>query len=484
MIKAKSSIRFLALILLLALMCTAFSGCGVFSLNRRGTEESDDTTNDTTALDTDSFRPYERDYNSDVNYFLKYIGSKNYSGGACKIVVAGRNIITPDENTSAVMAKDFNERNNAVRDYIKLSIVSETTDIDTMYEQLRQSAMSGSYYADVILAPQSAISTLAMGGYIANLRSLPSYDYNAPFLYNTSIAAGAGGEMMYAAAGPASLEPDALHGIFFNKDIIAAAGLESPYDLVDRGEWTADKFAEYIAKTSAAGYGTFGAERTSNYLTDLFYFSFDARLTEYTVGQYPTLALNSEASFAAAHRSSDIVNSGSYIGEGAINAFSAGNLAFLAERLDCVKTLANSPCNWGLLPLPKYNSEQSDYKSLVNSNVAMFFAVPISAPDYSMSGDVINAVNIMSYGYTRDAYADNAAYYYLRDNQSIRMMSIILENPVYDGAYTFGGDSTAIEAATYGAIRNNTYGIASVENSAAAYAEQFASAMYNIFSID
>ncbi len=470
--------------LLLAISIFAFSGCGVFSLNRipensRSEETTADHKNDIT-----DFRKYDADYNEAFIEFEKYTLNKDYSGGACKIVTSGRDVITPDETTSTVMSEEFSNRNAAVGKVLNLSIVSETVDIDTMYEQLRQSMLSESYFADIVMIPQNKISGFAALGVIRNLRSMPSFDYSARFLFSTSVAAGGGGDAVYGVASYASLEPDSLCGIYFNKDILSSLGLESPYALVKKGEWTVEKYKEYAAAASAAGYAVYGAESTSEYLTDLFYFSQGGRLIDYQIGQFPTLLIGGEQSLNIARSASSVVNTGPAVFEGAVDSFAGGKSLFLIEKLSCVKTLADAACNWGLLPLPKYSADQQSYSSLAVSDSAMFFALPTGAPDYTMSGDVINAVSIMSYGYTADAYVTDAMYYYLRDNSSAEMMGIIMSNPVYDGAYTFADRNDAVWCATYGAIRSNTYGTQSVENAVGYWADSFTNSMYNNFTVD
>ena len=470
--------------LLLLLTVSMLSGCGIFTFNRVSDGEDSEVSESETDTESEKYRKYNEEYSSMLDSFSKYFDNRDYGGGACKIAVAGRNVITADENTSTVLSAEFEERNGAVGDRMKLSIVSESTDADTMFEMLRQSSLSGDYYADLVMIPQSKISAFAASGIITNLRSMPSFDYNARFLYASSVAAGGGGAAVYGVAGPASLEPDALSGVFFNKGIIDSLGLESPYNLVSRGEWTIDKYVEYASAASAAGYYSYGAQNTSGYLTDLFYFSAGGRLVDFQVGQYPMLALNNEQSYALAGAASSAVNIGGAVYDGAIDSFAAGGTAFLVEKLSCMKILANAACDWGLLPLPKYSVEQQNYSSLANSEDALFFALPISAPNYTMSGDVMNAVNIMSYGYTTDAYISDAVYYYLRDNASAKMMSIILSNPMYDGAYTFSDRDDAVGRATFGAIRNNTYGVESVESAVGYWADSFNNSMYNNFTVD
>ena len=166
-----------------------------------------------------------------------------------------------------------------------------------------------------------------------------------------------------------------------------------------------------------------------------------------------------------------------------IGAFDSGNTLFLIDRLSTMETIANSSTDWGILPLPKYSAEQENYISLAYYEDALFFAAVPTISDVQKASDVLMALNITSYGITTDAQVRNATYLYLRDNDSIRMLDIILKNAVYDFAYTFANSNNAIPSATFSAVRNTTGGISSLQRYLDMWGGYFENAMYQLFSV-
>ena len=472
-----------------AAVLTAFllCGCGIFSLNSPSDKNTD--TDDTTSPDTatETYEIYNGDYANEMISFMNDLSGKDWNGGACKIVTSADDLISYDDNSSLVISKEYEERNTAVEETLHISILCEKHASDTMLADIKAANRAGEYFADLIMLPQSQMGAYIADGAVANLRTLPGFNYEAGYYYPSSLGAGGGGNAIFAAAGPASLDPDCLSAVYFNTELCEKAGLESPYDLVDRGEWTVDKYLEYCAAVSSldGDYASWGAQNTSPYITDLFYFGCGEKLTNVSLGYYPSIAVGGESALAAMTKVTACVNAdGSVPALESINTFASGGSLFLIDSLSAMKAIVNSPCQWGILPMPKYDTQQEDYYSLAYYSDAMFFCVPLTAPDYTLAGDLLAALNIYSYGYVRDAYTTDASYYYLRDNQSIRMMSIIMENPVYDMAYTFADIYDAVPNATFAAIRNNAGGISTVERYINMWGTRFDNAMYQLFDVD
>lgn len=475
----------LSLLLSLAL---CLSSCGVIYFNR-GTEGENSDTDGVTDAVTEDLDKYEQNYSNDVTSFMKDLSGKTYGGATVQIAVAGKDLIIPDDTTPTVIADDMREAVATVEEKLDISIITKKTDPDTMLDSLKASVRSGDYYADIVMLPQSYIGAYVAADAVINLRSLPGFDTNPGYIYPSALSAGTGGDSVYAVAGPASLDADSLSCVYFNKSIISSLGLESPYDLADRGEWTKDKYAEYANAVSTLSgeetYYSYGSQNTTPYLADLFFFAFGGILTESNIGYYPVLSLNGDASAACVESVKGAVNLPSAYGSSleSIDAFLSGKMLFLVDRLSTMSSLANASFDWGLLPLPKVDSEQENYISLSYYEDAMFFAGAATATDYEACADVISALNINSYGYKNDAYILNASYYYLRDNRSMTMLSYILSNPIYDFAYSFGEKNSYVANGTFMAVRNTVAGISSLQRYLDMYNRLFENSMYSMFKV-
>ncbi len=462
-------------------------GCGVVSVLSPSGKDEETTKEEETTAPYD-FETVKGEYSSEVDLFMKDLSGEKYNGAAVRIVTAKEDLIVPDEQTGKVISEDLTERNEAVENTLGVTLYTEQRDADIMLTELKAAVKSGSYYADIVIYPQDMIGAYVTGGAVINMNSLPGFETDTGYYFDTSVAAGTGGDAVYAVAGPASLNADGLSCIFFNKDMIKAAGLESPYSLVDRGEWTIDKYIEYVNAGAALGgeYYGYGAQNTTPYLSDLFFFAMGEKLTTSALGYYPSIAVPNDRTNTIVEKIRNATVNAKISGSAltAIDDFKSGKTLFLIDRVDTMKVLANTGTDWGVLPLPKYDSQQKDYISLAYYESAFFFGAVATSPDFARTADTIACLNIMSYGYTRDAYVTNASYHYLRDNESIRMLSIVTENPVFDFAYSFASSYNAIPSATFMAVRNAVANVAKVERYVNMWRGQFENSMYYLFDVE
>ena len=474
-------------LLIILLLQTLLCSCGVVSVLDAPNDD------ETTAPKTETEAPpalnvVQNEYGADVEKFMGDLSGGKYGGVSARIVAPKKNMILPDETQSKVISEDMVERNLAVEDTLGIVLTCEERDPDLIYSELRSAKNSGTYYADCVMYPQNMIGSFVTGGAVINMKGLPSFETDKDYYYQSAVAAGTGGDAVYAVAGPASLNEDGLSCIYFNKAMIEKAGLESPYALVDRGEWTIDKYIEYVKAGGAleGEYYGYGAQNTQTYLTDLFYFAGGETLTVSDLGSYPALNMGGQNVVPLIEKIREATVNAESSGSAvlAIDAFNSGNTLFLIDRLDTMKSLVNSKTDWGILPMPKFSKDQAKYLSLANCEDAMFFSAVATAPNYAMSADLIAALNIMSYGYTQDAYVAEATYYYLRDNESIRMLDHIVKNPVFDMAYSFSGTYNAIPSATFMAVRNAVAGVSTLERYIGMWQGQFSNAMYYLFDVN
>lgn len=474
----------MALVLTILLLSVLLDGCGVVSII-----DAPDSLQETTAKETE--REPERldvfvgDYSAQVDGFMSDLTGDKYNSATAKIITAKKSLVMPDDKMSKVMSDELTERNKQLEQLLGVTLACEERDADTMLAEIRAADKSGDYYADVIMYPQSMIGAFVMGGAVINMKGLPGFETDCGYYYETAVAAGTGGDAVYAVAGSASLDPGSLSCIYFNKDMIKKLGLESPYSLVDKGEWTLNKYVEYSKAASGhkSGYNAYSAPNTIEYMEDIFFFGAGERFTDSTLGEFPVLRPVTDKSKAIVEklRVATLEVRTTALEVDGIKEFAKGNTLFLIDKLSSAKTLANAKTDWGIVPVPKYDENQENYYSLSYSEEAMFFGAVATAPNYDMTADIIAGINIMSYGYTEDAYVKDYTYYYLRDNSSVRMVDTIVKNPVFDLAYSFAGSYGSISSATFMALRLAVAVGSDIENNVSASTGSFNSAMYSLF---
>ena len=445
-----------------ALIC----GCGIIIVNSPATAETQEaeSADDTTSYEVTEHKPHISDTAVMARRYLKSVPKKDYGGSVFLITSAKEGVVAPSENSGAVISSRLLERNEKVGNYFNLSISTKTAKPEDMLANISANVKSGTYFSDIIFIEQAYIYQFMVQGYLTNLTSMPSLDLNAEYFYSSSVdAAGAAGKT-YAVAGPATISEDSLSCIYFNKALLNAAGLQSPYELVETGNWTWDKFGEYLKSTSALNKYSFGTQNAQIYFADLVYFSCGGRFTNAVEGGYPVVAMDKKFGTEITEKTASLLADSKYYTDSmsAIDRFNSGEMMFLIDNISTAYTLANSSVDWGILPLPKYNAKQESYISYVNPEEAMFMAVVPTVTDTDKVSKVMSVMNIYSYADLADSYVENAMNYALRDNTSCNMMSYAMKNPVYDFAYTFSPYNQAIANISYTAVRNPASGFHTV----------------------
>lgn len=468
------------------LICAGlFSSCGIITVNspaksEAATEESAEVT---TSYEVSYHEPYKEDYSNDSYKFLKKIPQKDYGGSVFLITSAKDGVAAPSDNSGAVISAELLARNKAVEDYYNITVTTKTVEPEAMLTDISANVKSGTYYSDLIFIPQSYIYQFMVKGLLMNLSSMPNLNLGASYFYTSGVQAAGANNKTYAIAGPATLTEDAFSCIFYNKNLVSNAGLASPYDLVDSGEWTWEKFGEYLKSAQTIDCYSVGTQNAKIYLADLVYFSCGGRFTNSVAGGYPTIAMDTKFGEEIVSLTKSIFADPKYYGDSmtAIERFNSGELMFLIDNLSTSYTLANSKVDWGVLPLPKYNKEQVSYLSLANVEEAMFMGVVPTVTDTDKVSGVMSVLNIAAYGSMTDAYASNAMNYCLRDNASCRMYDKVLEMPVYDFAYTFSPYSESIASISYTAVRNPVDGFQTLTWYINAWGNSYNNAVYRLF---
>ena len=115
--------------------------------------------------------------------------------------------------------------------------------------------------------------------------------------------------------------------------------------------------------------------------------------------------------------------------------------ALWITNLQIVIRLRNLETAFGIVPVPKYSEDQDKYANVVWT-VGSYVAVPKSSGDVERTGIILEALAAKSTEVLRPAYYDKALTgKYLRDDESVQQLDIIIGERVYDLglAYNFGG---------------------------------------------
>lgn len=174
---------------------------------------------------------------------------------------------------------------------------------------------------------------------------------------------------------------------FYNKDLIAQAGLTDPYELAAKGEWTYDKLYEYAEKISALSDSTYGftiwnysSPNDWNILLDWTWSHgasfFDEAMTKCTI--------NTPEGIAALQSYMDCIESGLTTTPDSSVDFASGQLGFTRNTISLKGTLTDVDFEWDILP----NPVGSDPEAPVAVGVAAY-AIPKGAAHKEAAIEVI-----------------------------------------------------------------------------------------------
>lgn len=462
------SLKLIALSLCAALFLSLSSCITVNSPVKQETMAADTETESDSAETTDyDYYIVENNFIRERDRYLNIIGSEDYNGAAFMVATPTPSLIEPD-NTPTAMSKFAYDRRQELEARYNIRLSCKNVAADAMYEEVRAACLANDFYADMLMIPQYMVHMYITSGSLMNMNSLPFADFESGYNIESGVSAGSALNATYALGAWISLDFGSLPAVFFNKDLIAATGLEDPYDLVRRGEWTWDKFHEYVgaipslneklASESLPAVSSYGIRNDPDSLSDMVYFSEGNVFVAAGQKQYPSIATNTDGAYHALENAKILLSDPMKVApENAVSSFSDGKSLFLIDRLDTMNTIKSSDAVWGVLPLPKGSAEQKEYCSLVPCG-SLMAAVPANSTGAEKVSRILSALDAYSLGYVQDAYLTDCMNYSLRDNDSIRSVELICYGAVWDMAYTVGGGDVSVQNATYAGFRSAAAG--------------------------
>jgi len=256
------------------------------------------------------------------------------------------------------------------------------------------------------------------------------------------------------------LDKGAINVFVFNKKLQADYQIEDLYSLVTTGKWTLGKTLELARQISDDLNGDGKMDENDRYGLLYYRDSMPAFLSG--AGEYiarkdendlPYMSFNSEKVYSALESIYEVI----YDENVAFHTMRAfGDAGFIIEgnkmfqndqallryiRMMEIEDLRSMETDFGILPFPKYDENQKNYLSLVNSIICPGLAVPSTA-DPEISGAVLEAMAYESRYILLPAYYDVMLKTKVsRDSDSEEMLNIIFGNTTFDlgGIYAFGG---------------------------------------------
>lgn len=323
------------------------------------------------------------------------------------------------------------------------------------------SAPNGDFQAVITNTVHSG--KFATNGLLWNLNSdeIEYMNFEKPW-WDTNMAQGMSiDNRLYFATGDLLIsDNDATFVLLFNKSIALDCQLPDLYAMVENGTWTMDSFYEFEQMAVQDNNGN----AKLDYDTDVCGFAFTGdvpycmlfgggvTMCQKDEADIPVYQLNVELAQNIAEKGKLIFSKDHTIDMNAVvnssgipiydignKTFGEGHALFMGEVMQCVTRLRSTDANFGILPYPKYNTEQTDYYSMMHLTASC-----VSIPR-SIKGDELVMVNSMIEAMAYHSVDTLTTQYYeinlktkgAKDEQSGPMIDRILSTRVCDLSYYY-----------------------------------------------
>lgn len=320
-------------------------------------------------------------------------------------------------------------------------------------------------------------ATLATGDVLHNLYDIEGLQIDAPWWnqsFNESMTYA--GQLYFTIGDIGLVNKNSTAALYFNLELWDKYHLSdkfggNPYQLVRDGKWTLDVVVEAASQISsdvkADGVIDYNDEfGWGGQLDDMWSLFFGAgeKIASADADGYPTITVYNERSARLMEKMQEFVQDDEhYISAndyfGVVQwptvlvqeAFTSGRALFYNGSVGTVIELGNMEQHFGLVPVPKFDTTQKEYHSLVNPWTSTCFAIPttVVGEDLAMTADALNVLGAASMNTVAKDYQETVLKYMkIRDDESIEMLEdYILPTRACDVGmiYKWGGLDTFLQ---------------------------------------
>ena len=338
---------------------------------------------------------------------------------------------------------------------------------------------SGANGYEYIVAQAYFAYPLAFQGYYKNLQKSDYINLDAEYYYqgmNDNLLVC---NQIYGIAGSYNMDKISYQmPVFFNKTIHESffAGTEyaNLYDIVKAGNWTLDVMSTLAegAKLESGDnvwdekdqYGFIGVNGS---VSAVFASGVEgiskSDSDEFTVTYYNERLVDIVKDWGEFFNKDYVLNDGTYN-----NAplFTSGHALFYSSHLNTLPSLrADSDFNIGVLPFPKYDTTQTEYRTHVNRGELIY--IPINAND-EIAGTIVEYMNYQFYKKVVPAYWDSTMQGRYAATPEDRDMMVLTRDSIYDDfAYAYRQE--------FGDFYIGTHQVITEQKDVASYWQQHAS---------
>ena len=402
-----------------------------------------------------------QDYNGYVFTFVcqPYMDSNAYSV----------NYMVSDGETQNVLLDAVYRRNELLKE--KHNIDFEQMQVTDLLTTVRTQVMGGATEFDIIIGSSSRLATLARENLLLDLSSVERFDMTKEYWDRNAAEQLQIGDKLYFTNCDLNVQEVAFV-VYFNKQMIIDEDLTSPYEYMENNQWTLDTWANLVMAVSDEVNGDNEMTELDKYGTlyenhngRMFLYGTGVRATTNDETGYPKVTLfdddravkvyekckqvfSSVSSWSIDEMDSSETHGYNDKWDYARSLFCQDLYLFHYEGTNIIHQFADMESEFGVVPFPKYDSNQESYYSMYPVNCAMV-AIPNVNENLERTANIVEDLNFYSNVILKPAWYEQLLQRrYVRDDESEKSLDIILAGRIYDVGmmYDFGGIRTMLSA--------------------------------------
>ena len=340
---------------------------------------------------------------------------------------------------------------------------------DRVASTLKNCVNAGTDDYDLVSPLTQAAPSLATSNFLIDFNKVPYLNFAMPW-WNNSVSHyfSIGGRLFFTCSDFTISDKDNVAVFMYNKKLAEDLGIDGAdtlYNLVSEGKWTFDKMQE-LAKVAPADLNGDGVIKGADdrfglsccgWLYTYLVAGFNETVIKKNAEDLPYIACKTERFADAYGAMVDFLFDREVVVREYTDTpnlrteemFVNDKALFCAQVLACVRLYKNMGSDFALLPFPKFDEAQDKYYTPALGSQCL--VIPTTNSNLEKTGFLLEALSAESRKIVIPAYYEiSIGTKYLRDEISVKMLDIILDNRIYDindSMYNWGGFPGAFSGA-------------------------------------
>jgi ABC-type glycerol-3-phosphate transport system substrate-binding protein len=354
------------------------------------------------------------------------------------------------EESGEIISDAIYARNKTVEDRFNIKITSVHNPLPQ--KTVKDAVLAGDDSFDLLLGQVVEMGPTVLEGNYLNWFTLPYVKLDKPWYINNASETMSVNNKAYIMSGEYCLSILRFtYCVYFNKTLMKDFGIPDPYKTVNDGKWTIDYFNEIVKKvhSDVNGDGVMDENDLYGFTSDFY----SAAVTYQYAFDNPVFKKDSSGELKLSYYSPKMIqivdkvyelfygNEGSYVGTWGVSGpiWQGGRAMLLNGIFESAVQYRSSDIDFGILPYPKFDEQQEKYLTM-SDGAHSIMAVPVTVSDPERTSIIIEALNAESYKQVVPAYYEKALKVkYSRDNESVKILDIILDGRYFDFGYIYDG---------------------------------------------